>query len=117
MTLRPLVSIAAVAMLGLLGTVGCATAPKLPPKANELNHQGAAALAAGDLMAAEARFNLALDYSPRFTEAWVNLGLLELRRGNLDLAYQDEAPRARSQPESRRSSSRSRAHLRPPRAR
>jgi tetratricopeptide (TPR) repeat protein len=69
---------------------GCASVPPLPPKANELNRQGAAALAAGDLTAAEARLQLALEFSPRFTEAWVNLGLVELRRGNLDLAYQDE---------------------------
>ncbi len=78
----------------LLCAVGCATIPPLPPKADELNRQGAAALAAGDLMAAQARLNLAIEYSPRFTEAWVNLALVELRRGNLDLAYQD-AKRAR----------------------
>ena len=81
-------------LLALLGAcflvVGCATIPPLPPKANELNREGAAALAAGDLTAAEARFSLALEFSPRFTEAWVNMGLVELRRGNLDLAYQDE---------------------------
>jgi tetratricopeptide (TPR) repeat protein len=76
--------------LAFLACVGCASAPPLPPKANELNRQGAAALAAGDLTAAEARLQLALEFSPRFTEAWVNLGLVELRRGNLDLAYQDE---------------------------
>lgn len=73
---------------------GCATMPPLPPSADDLNRRGAAALAAGDLLAAEARLNLAIEYSPRFTEAWVNLALVELRRGNLDLAYQD-ARRAR----------------------
>ncbi len=78
----------------LAHALGCATVPPLPPKADELNRQGAAALSAGDLMAAQARLNLAIEYSPRFTEAWVNLALVELRRGNLDLAYQD-AKRAR----------------------
>jgi Flp pilus assembly protein TadD len=65
---------------------GCSTVPPLPPKALELNHSGAAALAAGDLSTAEARFGVALEYSPRFTEAWVNLGYVELRRGNLQQA-------------------------------
>lgn len=65
---------------------GCSSVPPLPPKAIELNQNGAAALAAGDLSTAEARFAVALEYSPRFTEAWVNLGYVELRRGNLELA-------------------------------
>jgi tetratricopeptide (TPR) repeat protein len=66
--------------------VGCTVAVPLPPKALELNRLGAAALGAGDLPTAEARLALAIEYSPKFTEAWVNLGLLELRRGNLVLA-------------------------------
>ncbi len=77
----------AVLLVGLLGSA-CASTP-LPPRAVSLNRDGAAALAAGDLPTAEARFALAIEYSPRFTEAWVNLGLVELRRGNLQLAYKD----------------------------
>jgi tetratricopeptide (TPR) repeat protein len=50
------------------------------------NRDGAAALAAGDLSTAEARLALAIEYSPRFTEAWVNLGYVALRRGDLALA-------------------------------
>jgi Flp pilus assembly protein TadD len=65
---------------------GCATPVPLPPKAIELNRLGAAALGVGDLPTAEARLALAIEYGPKFTEAWVNLGLLELRRGNLKLA-------------------------------
>lgn len=65
----------------------CSTVPPLPPKALELNQSGAEALAAGDLKTAEARFGVALEYSPRFTEAWVNLGYVELRRGNLERAH------------------------------
>jgi tetratricopeptide (TPR) repeat protein len=72
--------------LAPLAAVGCSTVPPLPPKALELNQNGAAALAAGDLTTAEARFAVALEYSPRFTEAWVNLGYVELRRGNLERA-------------------------------
>lgn len=66
--------------------VGCASVPPLPPKALELNRDGAAALAAGDLGTAEARLALALEYSPRFTEAWVNLGYVHLGRGNFEQA-------------------------------
>ena len=65
---------------------GCSTAVPLPAKAIEMNRLGAAALGAGDLATAEARLSLALEYSPKFTEPWVNLGLLELSRGNVKLA-------------------------------
>lgn len=68
---------------------GCASNPPLPPKAIELNQNGAAALAAGDLETAEARFGVAIELSPRFTEAWVNLGYVELERGNLERARKD----------------------------
>jgi tetratricopeptide (TPR) repeat protein len=51
-----------------------------------LNRAGAEALAKGDLETADARFSLALEYSPRFVEALVNQGLLELQRGNFERA-------------------------------
>lgn len=73
-------------LLSLSLLTGCASVPPLPPKALELNRAGAAALAAGDLSTAEARLALATEYSPRFIEAWVNLGYVELRRGNVELA-------------------------------
>ncbi|MBV9949000.1 MAG: tetratricopeptide repeat protein, partial [Myxococcales bacterium] len=61
----------------------------LPPKAIALNRDGAAAMAAGDLETAEARIALALEYNARFTEAWVNLGLIEMMRGNFVGARRD----------------------------
>ena len=64
----------------------CAGTAPLAPKAVELNRAGTAALAAGDLETAEARFALALEYHPRFVEALTNLGLVEIQRGNLALA-------------------------------
>jgi tetratricopeptide (TPR) repeat protein len=82
-------------LAGALALAGCASTIPLPPKAIELNRLGAAALAAGDLTTAEARLALALEYSPKFTEAWVNLGLLELSRGELARARKD-LKRARS---------------------
>jgi Flp pilus assembly protein TadD len=61
----------------------------LPPKAVWLNARGAEALAQGDLSTAEARLSVALEYSPRFVEAWVNLGYVELRRGSFEQARRD----------------------------
>ena len=67
-------------VLALLALAGCAAAPApLPPKAIALNEEGAEALGAGDVEIAEARLALALEYNPRFTEAWVNMGLVKLR--------------------------------------
>lgn len=82
-----------------VSTMACSTVPPLPPKAQELNQAGAEALAAGDLKTAEARFGVALEYSPRFTEAWVNLGYVELRRGNFDLAESHFARARRLNPD------------------
>ena len=73
------------ALIGL-SALGCAGAAPLPQKAIALNRAGAEALARGDLETADARLTLALEYSPRFVEALVNQGLLELQRGNFDRA-------------------------------
>jgi Flp pilus assembly protein TadD len=72
----------------LLGS-GCAREAPLPPKAVQLNLAGAQALAGGDLESAEASLSVAIEYSPRFVEAWVNLGYVELRRGSFDQARRD----------------------------
>jgi len=67
----------------------CAGVAPLPKRAVLLNAAGAEALAAGDLSTAEARLSVALEYSPRFVESWVNLGYVELRRGNFVQARRD----------------------------
>ena len=76
----------AAALLG--AATGCTSTPALPPKAAELNALGVEALEKGDLETADARFALALEYSPRFVEALTNRGLLELQRGNFTKARQ-----------------------------
>jgi tetratricopeptide (TPR) repeat protein len=76
-----------VVVAGLL--LECTPERPLPPKAIALNASGARALAEGDLSTAEARLSVALEYSPRFVEAWVNLGQVEMRRGNFDQARRD----------------------------
>lgn len=68
---------------------GCAGEAPLPPRAVLLNATGAQALALGDLASAEASLSVAIEYSPRFVEAWVNLGYVELRRGSFDQARRD----------------------------
>ncbi len=77
-------------LLGLLlaTLIGCKGAAPLPPKAIELNRSGVEALEQGDLETADARFALALEYNPRFVEALVNQGLVELQRGNFGRARQ-----------------------------
>jgi tetratricopeptide (TPR) repeat protein len=83
-------------LAGLLAILaGCTGEASLPPRAALLNAAGAQALAEGDLSTAEARLSVALEYSPRFVEAWVNLGYVELRRGNFEQARRDML-RARS---------------------
>lgn len=66
----------------------CAGTAPLPPKALALNEAGVAALAAGDLETADARFSLALEYNPKFVDALTNQGLVELQRGNFERARQ-----------------------------
>lgn len=86
--IRPCSPLPALALLtvALAGLTACSSVPPLPARAVELQRDGAAALAAGDLATAEARLSVALEYSPRFTEAWVDLGYVELRRGHLERA-------------------------------
>ncbi|MFO0678527.1 MAG: tetratricopeptide repeat protein [Polyangiaceae bacterium] len=67
--------------LATLLVAGCAKPALLPERAVTLNREGTEAFAREDLVGAEARFALALEYHPSFTEAHVNLGLVALRRG------------------------------------
>jgi tetratricopeptide (TPR) repeat protein len=68
---------------------GCAASAALPARAVQLNAAGARAIAEGRLSVAEARLSVALEYNPRFVEAWVNLGYVELARGNFVQARGD----------------------------
>jgi len=68
--------------------VCCSSRPPLPPEAIALNDEGIGFLARGDLETADTRFRLALEYNPHFVEALVNLGLVELERGNFTRAKQ-----------------------------
>jgi Flp pilus assembly protein TadD len=72
-----------------LASAGCATTAPLPAAALALNAAGARAIAEGQLGVAEARLSVALEYNPRFVEAWVNLGYVELGRGNFEQARRD----------------------------
>lgn len=65
---------------------GCASAAPLPPKAAELNQAGIEAMKTGDLEMASARFSLALEFHPKFVDALVNLGLVDMQRGSFKQA-------------------------------
>ncbi len=80
--------IAAIALALPIFCFACAGTAPLPPKALALNEAGVAALAAGDLETADARFSLALEYNPKFVDALTNQGLVELQRGNFERARQ-----------------------------
>jgi len=80
--------IAAIALALPIFCLACAGTAPLPPKALALNEAGVAALAAGDLETADARFSLALEYNPKFVDALTNQGLVELQRGNFERARQ-----------------------------
>src|SRR5690606_37667599 len=84
MTLGQLARFSLVALLH----AGCSSRPPLPPEAIELNDEGIGYLASADLETADTRFRLALEYNPHFVEALVNLGLVELERGNFTRAGQ-----------------------------
>ena len=80
--------IAAIALALPIFCAACAGSAPLPAKALDLNQAGVAALAAGDLETADARFSLALEYNPSFVDALTNQGLVELQRGNFERARQ-----------------------------
>ncbi len=80
--------IAAITLTLPIFCFACASSPPLPPKALALNQAGVAALTAGDLETADARFSLALEYNPNFVDALTNQGLVELQRGNFERARQ-----------------------------
>ena len=86
---HPRFLLAAVAPSFLIALLGCAGQAPLPPKAAQLNAAGVDALQRGDLQTAEARFALALEFHPRFVDALVNLGLVEMQRGNFALARRE----------------------------
>ena len=77
---------AAATLVALAHVYGCSGHAPLPPRAAALNQLGLEAFAQGDLATAEARLALALEFHPRFVEALVNLGLVELARGNHERA-------------------------------
>lgn len=80
-------SVVAAFLAIVLHVFGCARSAPLPPQAVAMNRAGVEALGAGDLELARTRVDIAIAYHPKFTEAWVNRGLVDLRAGNFDAAY------------------------------
>jgi tetratricopeptide (TPR) repeat protein len=88
-TVGPARSVAEIMLALGISCAACTTTAPLPAQAVALNAAGARAIAEGQLEVAEARLSVALEYSPRFVEAWVNLGYVELGRGNFEQARRD----------------------------
>ncbi|MGV8961314.1 MAG: tetratricopeptide repeat protein [Stenotrophomonas sp.] len=53
------------------------------------NNRGAELMAGNDIAGARAHYRMALQMDPRFTSSWNNLGVLEMRQGELDTAAHD----------------------------
>jgi tetratricopeptide (TPR) repeat protein len=64
----------------------CVRAPPIHPRAVENNQFCAQYIVSGDLDKAEVYCDLSLQFSPFYPDAWVNKGLIHLKRGNNDKA-------------------------------
>lgn len=73
-------------IFAIVALVGCATTGTLHPEATRHNDEGAQLLAEGKLDDAEARFRLALEYNPKFSEPRANLGVVAMERDDLAAA-------------------------------
>ncbi len=85
---RHLTLIFAVGTAGYLGS-GCLHTPPPHPRAVEAADLCAEYLNAGDLTTAEVQCDLALQFAPQFADAWVNKGLIAMRRGQEDNAKEN----------------------------
>lgn len=70
----------------LVVAAGCMTAPPVHPRALENNELCAQTINSGDLTRAEVYCDLGLQFSPQYSDLWVNKGLISLRRGQNDKA-------------------------------
>ncbi|MHB8872779.1 MAG: tetratricopeptide repeat protein, partial [Myxococcaceae bacterium] len=68
--------------VALMVAAGCIKAPPPHPRALECNELCAQFVGAGDLTRAEVQCDLGLQFSPQYSDLWVNKGLIYLRRGN-----------------------------------
>lgn len=65
---------------------GCATTPTVHPRALENNAFCVQYLSAGDVDRAERHCDLGLEFSPQYSDLWLNKGLIAWRRGQHDKA-------------------------------
>jgi Tfp pilus assembly protein PilF len=69
-----------------VGTAGCLHTPPPHPRAVEASDLCAEYIGTGDLTTAEVQCDLALQFAPQFADAWVNKGLIAMKRGQEDNA-------------------------------
>ncbi len=65
---------------------GCLSTPPPHPRALEANELCTLYIGQADLTRAEVQCDLGLEFSPQYSDLWVNKGLIALRRGNDKLA-------------------------------
>lgn len=64
----------------------CLSSPPVHPRALECNELCAQYIGAGDLTRAEVQCDLGLQFSPQYSDLWVQKGLIALRRGQTSVA-------------------------------
>jgi Tfp pilus assembly protein PilF len=74
------------ALLVSLVLCGCISIPPPTPRALECNELCAKYLSDGDLTRAEVQCDLGLQFSPQYSDLWVNKGLIAMKRGQDDKA-------------------------------
>lgn len=69
-----------------LAAIRCIPASAIHPRAVESNDRCAQLLAEGDLVTAEVQCDLGLQFSPHYSDLWVNKGLIALKRDQTQVA-------------------------------
>jgi len=69
--------------------LGCLQMPPPHPRALENNEYCAKYLDQGNLEKAEVHCDLGIQFSPQYSDLWVNKGIIAMRRGQKDLAKED----------------------------
>jgi tetratricopeptide (TPR) repeat protein len=73
-------------LFGVALLASCLSAPPVHPRALECNELCAQYIGAGDLTRAEVQCDLGLQFSPQYSDLWVQKGLIALRRGQTSVA-------------------------------
>src|SRR5688572_1927274 len=85
---RPIRVVGVLTLAALPAACAFCVPTEVHPLAEENTQFGLQYYAEDQLVQAEARCKLAIEYSPKYAEAWNCLGLIEHKRGRLELAME-----------------------------